>query len=338
MTERTDVIEQAKRALAVPGKFMQTALAFPGQVDQALALVDNPRVAAELMARADMLTHYAKRVKADKQVMNAIGFGRLKIAAKIGELNPPRPPEDRGQGRNGPGGKSISPEQSDFHPCTLTKYRKVHIHLGRAEEYYRECNADEDDKRFLTTDGFIRFATGKEVAHVGANTGVPEWYTPAEYIEAARRVLGGIDLDPATSETAQKTVKASFYFTVDDDGLSHSWKGRVWLNPPYSADLVGKFVGKLCEHIRAGEVPAALLLVNNATETQWFQPAARQSSALCFPAGRIRFLDEQGDATGAPLQGQALLYFGDNLQGFCDVFAGFGFCAIVAPTQEVGNS
>jgi ParB family chromosome partitioning protein len=72
--------------------------------------------------------------------------------------------------------------------------------------------------------GFIRVATGTEkagrAAHVSANTGVPEWYTPPEYIEAARAVRGEIDLDPASSDIAQKTVKALHYFTLDDDGLN----------------------------------------------------------------------------------------------------------------------
>ena len=52
-------------------------------------------------------------------------------------------------------------------------------------------------------------------AHVGPNSGVPEWYTPAELIDAARDVLGGIDLDPASSAIANETVKAERYFTVD---------------------------------------------------------------------------------------------------------------------------
>jgi hypothetical protein len=50
-------------------------------------------------------------------------------------------------------------------------------------------------------------------------TGKFERYTPAEYIEAARKVLGGIDLDPATSPQAQRVVQATRYFTEKDDGL-----------------------------------------------------------------------------------------------------------------------
>jgi len=45
--------------------------------------------------------------------------------------------------------------------------------------------------------GLKRFATGTEkagtAAHVSQNTGVPEWYTPSDYIEAARAALGVIE-------------------------------------------------------------------------------------------------------------------------------------------------
>jgi hypothetical protein len=70
-----------------------------------------------------------------------------------------------------------------------------------------------------------------------ASAGSHEWYTPAKYIETARRVLGQIDLDPASSEMAQRTVRADRYFSERDDGLSQQWQGRVWLNPPYTQPL-----------------------------------------------------------------------------------------------------
>lgn len=60
-----------------------------------------------------------------------------------------------------------------------------------------------------------------------------EHYTPPEYIEAARRVMGGIDLDPASAKTVNdETVKAGSIYTIEDNGLSKNWGGRVWLNPP----------------------------------------------------------------------------------------------------------
>src|SRR5262249_6260612 len=55
-----------------------------------------------------------------------------------------------------------------------------------------------------------------------------EWYTPAKYIAAARQVLGGIDLDPASCEAANKTVQAGKFYTIDNNGLQFPWEGRVW--------------------------------------------------------------------------------------------------------------
>ena len=164
--------------------------------------------------------------------------------------------------------------------------------------------------------------------HVSNNSGNNEWYTPSEYVESARLVLGTIDLDPASSPQANEVVKAMRFFTAEDDGLMQSWSGRVWMNPPYAAGLVDRFAEKLVEHYEGGEVEQAIILVNNATETAWFHRMAKAAAAICFPKGRVRFWQPSGPL-GAPLQGQAVIYMGQNVAGFVHAFGGFGLVVTV---------
>lgn len=159
--------------------------------------------------------------------------------------------------------------------------------------------------------------------HVSNNSGDNEWYTPAPYVAAARDVLGGIDLDPASTAAANAVVRAETFYSADDDGLSQPWAGRVWMNPPYAAGIVDMFAEKMAGAYEARAIEAAIVLVNNATETAWFQRLARVASAICFPDRRVRFWNAEGEP-GAPLQGQAFLYLGNGCELFAQRFSEFG--------------
>lgn len=150
-----------------------------------------------------------------------------------------------------------------------------------------------------------------------------EWYTPRPYLDAARRVLGQIDLDPASCAAAQRAVKAKTYFTIADNGLAQQWVGRVWLNPPYSRGVIADFVEKLVEEFEWGCVNSAILLTHNHADTKWFHMALRASNAICFTRGRIRFNHPSGK-TGIPTNGQTFFYFGPNPRVFCAVFDAIG--------------
>lgn len=53
-----------------------------------------------------------------------------------------------------------------------------------------------------------------------SRTGENEWYTPVKYIDMAREVLDGIDLDPANSDKAQECTKtASAHSCLQGAGL-----------------------------------------------------------------------------------------------------------------------
>lgn len=164
--------------------------------------------------------------------------------------------------------------------------------------------------------------------HVTNNSGCNEWYTPEKYLDLAREVLGEIDLDPASCAFANETVKARLFYSEENDGLCKTWNGRVWMNPPYSSELVPKFTEKFVDEYNDGNITEGIVLVNNATETAWFTNMVNAASAVCFPRGRIRYYSQTRDSL-APLQGQAFLYFGENKEKFLDVFSEIGWGAVI---------
>ena len=159
------------------------------------------------------------------------------------------------------------------------------------------------------------------------NAGDNEWYTPAEFIQAAVATMGGVDLDPASTAEANEKVGAARFFTEAEDGLSQPWSGRVWMNPPYAQPLIGDFCAKLVESFSDGSVTQAITLTNNGTETAWFQDLAAAGAALCLPRGRVKFWHPRKEAT--PLQGQALVYLGPEPAKFDLEFERFGLTAVI---------
>lgn len=166
-----------------------------------------------------------------------------------------------------------------------------------------------------------------------------EWYTPSKYIEAAREVMGSIDLDPASCALANQTVRAARYYTQEDDGLSKAWYGNVWLNPPYSSDnspsgmfagkapggngkgLTGFFIAKLVEGYETGYINQAVACVNADVIRNWFQPL--WNYPICFSHKKILF-HRPGEISQHHYFGTCFVYLGWNEQGFVEHFSQFG--------------
>jgi len=157
------------------------------------------------------------------------------------------------------------------------------------------------------------------------------WGTPINFLHSARSAMGSIDLDPATSEQANENVMATNYFTVDDNGLEQHWEGNTWLNPPYSKDLIGKFMHKLVNHYVNGDVEQAIVLTNACQDTQWFNDTlALHATAYCFPSKRIQFIPPQGIKASSNSRGQVFTYLGDDPTAFITEFKQYGMMVIPA--------
>ena len=81
--------------------------------------------------------------------------------------------------------------------------------------------------------------------HINGDSGSDEYYTPDEIVEAARRVMGAIDLDPASSHIANQRIRASKFFTAFDDGLKNKRHGFVWMNHPFGRQTNRPWIQKL---------------------------------------------------------------------------------------------
>jgi phage N-6-adenine-methyltransferase len=157
----------------------------------------------------------------------------------------------------------------------------------------------------------------------GQNQG-DEWGTPVEIIERVRAFFGGqIDCDPATNEVAQKVVRATQYYTKEQDGLKQQWPGNTFLNGPYSD--MAPWVKKLISEYAAGHATEAICLTNACVDTAWFRDLANVAAAICFPLGRIKFIDSNGQAPNSPTLPQALTYFGPRPCQFARPFSLIGF-------------
>lgn len=114
----------------------------------------------------------------------------------------------------------------------------------------------------------------------------------------------GFTLDVAASAA---NTKCEQYFSSEDDGLTQSWQGRVWCNPPYSN--IPAWVDKAwCEWDSEHAELIVMLLPANRTEQSWWhllvEPYRDRDNGFRveFLPGRHRFVSEDSfvDMFGKP--------------------------------------
>lgn len=307
-------------------------LALRDNAKQQLQQIKNVETGIEYLNKVKAIEVWAKAEKKDAELQNMIAEQKIRTQRILGQLI--QEGQQRGEIAKQEQPLKINVPDGYIKPKTLSDIgisRKesstfqtiASIPEERFENFIEEKKQKIDDAVMeLTTSGLMAFAKGKP--HVSNNSGENEWYTPKYIIEAARKAMGCIDLDPATSLLANETVMAEQIFTKEDNGLIKTWNGNVWINPPYSQPLISQFSEKIIFELP--NIKQACVLINNATETTWFQNMLIECNCVCFLKSRVKFIDMNGIASGAPLQGQAVIYFGEDVNLFYFNFKELGIC------------
>lgn len=191
------------------------------------------------------------------------------------------------------------------------------------------------DEYIMVLKNVLNKADSRKLGYIGAVPLIGEaaardsdaWFTPKKYIDMVIQTIGDIDLDPFSSHQANSIIGAKRFFDEGSDAFKQTWfehSGTVFMNPPYSRQLINASVDLFIKHWQAGAITQGIVLVNNATETKWFQHLLAQAAAICLVNKRIAFENRDGKHVSGNTRGQVFLYFGDKTGVFKRTFSETG--------------
>jgi len=128
--------------------------------------------------------------------------------------------------------------------------------------------------------------------HAGNSSLVQDWTTPPELLEKLYSIYGVFDLDPCSPK--KTVVKAKRHLTILDDGLTCSWHGKVFVNPPYGRSI-GLWVKKCFEESHNPNTIIVALLPSR-TDTKWRHDYIMDKAKIEFLRGRLKFGDGSNSA------------------------------------------
>lgn len=115
--------------------------------------------------------------------------------------------------------------------------------------------------------------------------------TPADYFAKIEAEFGPFDLDPCADYS---NAKGTRFFTKEDNGLSLSWSGRVWMNPPYGR-TIKEWMKKAYESVEFNQAEIVVCLVPARTDTAWWHDYAMKGE-IRFIRGRLKFGNAKNNA------------------------------------------
>jgi hypothetical protein len=178
---------------------------------------------------------------------------------------------------------------------------------------------EDDDLEYEVDFTILDRFKSKKTLKTLTSSNSDEHNTPSYLVEAAREVLGVIDLDPMSNALANETIGATTYYTKEDDGLSKDWLGNVWLNPPFSLSKLA--IPKLVNSYELGDVSQAVLLVKSDVSTQKYK--LLYPYPFCELNKRVKFISHSNNAQGSPFP-VVMFYLGKNYYMWNKVMSLYG--------------
>ncbi len=166
--------------------------------------------------------------------------------------------------------------------------------------------------------------------------------------EIALKVLGTIDVDPASEEVPVEefaldnsiqvrlgeikksqfvyNIPATVHYTRKQNGLKKKWIGKVWLNPPFGRDVIEWFE-KLAHELESGRTTEVIVLWKAALETNAGRYLVRipEYKVSAVPDARVNYLsgEKKGGGEGASFT-TMLHYLGPDESRFIKEFMKIG--------------
>lgn len=126
-----------------------------------------------------------------------------------------------------------------------------------------------------------------------------EWATPQAFFDELNTEFH-FTLDPCARHD---NAKCERYYTIEDDGLTKNWGGRVFCNPPYGREI-GKWVKKCYEESKRCEV--VVMLIPARTDTSYFHDYIyHKAKEIRFVRGRLHFNESP---QGAPFPSMVVVF------------------------------
>ena len=127
------------------------------------------------------------------------------------------------------------------------------------------------------------------------------WATPQDFFDKYNAIYH-FETDVCANND---NAKCENYYTKEDNGLSKTWSGTCWMNPPYGREIK-TWMKKAYESSLAGAT--VVCLVPARTDTAWWHDYAMKGR-IEFIRGRLKF---GGHKNSAPFPSAIVVFKGEQ--------------------------